>query len=202
LLVSLIKIYILYNQEKNRSLGEARSVLISAITYLHSNTEPLVINEVRNHYISNVLEELMRAEILTERHMSNATLSVFNRYLKLEVRHVFYLLKAIIARMKGDDIFGGRIPEGWTAVLSEDLAKLTRQKLRTNAQAGEILDTLLQMVNVITTSQPVPDCLTPESSLLLAIRQTEGTDWDGIPVELKMENLGHVLLIVESLAKK
>lgn len=144
----------------------------------------------------------MRAEILTERHMSNATLSVFNRYLKLEVRHVFYLLKAIIARMKGDDIFGGRIPEGWTAVLSEDLAKLTRQKLRTNAQAGEILDTLLQMVNVITTSQPVPDCLTPESSLLLAIRQTEGTDWDGIPVELKMENLGHVLLIVESLAKK
>jgi hypothetical protein len=192
----------LYNQEKNRSLGEARSVLISAITYLHSNTEPLVINEVRNHYISDVLEELMRAEILTERHMSNATLSVFNRYLKLEVRHVFYLLKAIIARMKGDDIFGGRIPEGWTAVLSEDLAKLTRQKLRTNAQAGEILDTLLQMVNVITTSQPVPDCLTPESSLLLAIRQTEGTDWDGIPVELKMENLGHVLLIVESLAKK
>lgn len=144
----------------------------------------------------------MRAEILTERHMSNATLSVFNRYLKLEVRHVFYLLKAIIARMKGDDIFGGRIPEGWTAVLSEDLAKLTRQKLRTNAQAGEILDTLLQMVNVITTSQPVPDCLTPESSLLLAIRQTEGTEWDGIPVELKMENLGHVLLIVESLAKK
>ena len=95
----------------------------------------------------------MRAEILTERHMSNATLSVFNRYLKLEVRHVFYLLKAIIARMKGDDIFGGRIPEGWTAVLSEDLAKLTRQKLRTNAQAGEILDTLLQMMNVITTSR-------------------------------------------------
>ena len=34
-----------------------------------------------------------------------------------------------------------------------DLAKLTRQKLRTNAQAGEILDTLLQMVNVITTSR-------------------------------------------------
>ena len=192
----------MYKQEKNRSLGEARSVLISAITHLHSNTEPLVINEVRNYYISDVLKELMRAEILTERHMSNATLSVFNRYLKLEVRHVFYLLKAIIARMKGDDIFGGRIPEGWTAVLSEDLAKLTRQKLRTNAQAGEILDTLLQMVNVITTSQPVPDCLTPESSLLLAIRQTEGTEWDGIPVELKMENLGHVLLIVESLAKK
>ena len=143
----------MYKQEKNRSLGEARSVLISAITHLYSNTEPLVINEVRNHYISDVLKELMRAEILTERHMSNATLSVFNRYLKLEVRHVFYLLKAIIARMKGDDIFGGRIPEGWTAVLSEDLAKLTRQKLRTNAQAGEILDTLLQMMNVITTSR-------------------------------------------------
>jgi hypothetical protein len=141
-----------------------------------------------------VLEELMRAEILTERHMSNATLSVLNRYLRLEVRHVFGLLKAIMSRMKGDDIFGGRIPD--------DLAKSTSQKLRSDAQAGEILDTLLQMVNIVTTSQPVPVWLTPENSLLYAIRQIEGPEWDGIPVELKMENLGHVLLMVESLAKK
>jgi hypothetical protein len=134
--------------------------------------------------------------------MSNATLSVLNRYLRLQVRHVFGLLKAIMARMKGDDIFGGRIPEGWTAVLSEDLAKLTSQKLRADAEAGGILDTLLQMVNIVTTSQPVPVWLTPENSLLYAIRQIEGPEWDGIPVELKMENLGHLLLIAESLAKK
>jgi hypothetical protein len=38
--------------------------------------------------------------------------------------------------------------------------------------------------------------------LLYAIRQIEGPEWDGIPVELKMENLGHLLLIAESLAKK
>jgi hypothetical protein len=144
----------------------------------------------------------MHAQILTERHMSNATLSVLNRYLRLQVRHVFGLLKAIMARMKGDDIFGGRIPEGWTAVLSEDLAKLTSQKLRADAEAGGILDTLLQMVNIVTTSQPVPVWLTPENSLLYAIRQIEGPEWDGIPVELKMENLGHLLLIAESLAKK
>jgi hypothetical protein len=42
----------------------------------------------------------------------------------------------------------------------------------------------------------------PEKSLLYAIRQIEGAEWDGIPVELKMENLGHVLLIAESLGKK
>jgi hypothetical protein len=144
----------------------------------------------------------MHAQILTERHMSNATLSVLNRYLRLQVRHVFGLLKAIMARMKGDDIFGGRIPEGWTAVLSEDLAKLTSQKLRADAEAGGILDTLLQMVNIVTTSQPVPVWLTPENTLLYAIRQIEGPEWDGIPVELKMENLGHLLLIAESLAKK
>ena len=72
-----------------------------------------------------------------------------------------------------------------------------------DAQAGEILDTLLQMVNIVTTSQPVPVWLTPDNSwLLYAIRQIEGPEWDGLPVELKMENLGHVLLMVESLAKK
>jgi hypothetical protein len=44
--------------------------------------------------------------------MSNATLGVLNRHFRLEARHAFALLKAIMARMKGDDIFGGRIPEG------------------------------------------------------------------------------------------
>ena len=37
---------ILKLQEKNRSLAEARSILISVITHLHSNTEPLVISKV------------------------------------------------------------------------------------------------------------------------------------------------------------
>ncbi|KAK4008235.1 hypothetical protein OUZ56_013384 [Daphnia magna] len=30
----------------------------------------------------------------------------------------------------------------------------------------------------------------------------EGSEWDGIPAELKIEHLGHLLLIVESVAKK
>ncbi len=181
-------------------MAEARSVLISAITHLQSSTEPLVISKVRNHLISDVLEELMQAEILTERHMSVATLSILNRHLKLEVCHAFGLLKAIISRMKGDDIFGGRIPEGWRTMLPERLAQTTSQKLRGDAQAGDITDTLLQLANIVASSQPVPDSLKPDKSLLFAIRQTEGPDYDGIPAELKMENLGHVLLIVESLS--
>ncbi len=144
----------------------------------------------------------MQSEILTERHMSNATLGVLNRHLRLEVRHVFGLLKAIMSRMKGDDIFGGRVPEGWTAMIPERLAQLTSQKLRADAQPDGFLETILQMVNIVSASQPVPIDLMPEKSLLYAIRQIEGAEWDGIPVELKMENLGHVLLIAESLAKK
>lgn len=134
--------------------------------------------------------------------MSNATLGVLNRHLRLEVRHVFGLLKAIMSRMKGDDIFGGRIPEGWTTMIPERLAQLTSQKLRADAQPDGFLETLLQMVNIVSASQPVPVDLMPEKSLLYAIRQTEGAEWDGIPVELKMEHLGHVLLIAESIAKK
>jgi hypothetical protein len=134
--------------------------------------------------------------------MSNATLGVLNRHLRLEVRHVFGLLKAIMSRMKGDDIFGGRVPEGWTIMIPERLAQLTSQKLRADAQPDGFLETILQMVNIVSASQPVPIDLMPEKSLLYAIRQIEGAEWDGIPVELKMENLGHVLLIAESLAKK
>ena len=76
------------------------------------------------------MEELKRAGILTERHMSDATLNTFNRHLKLEVCHAFGLLKAIISRMKGDDIFGGRILEDWRTMLPENLAQLTSQQLR------------------------------------------------------------------------
>ena len=177
-------------------------MLISAITFLQSSTEPLVINKVRNNLLSDVLEELMRAEILTERHMSAATSSILNRHLKLEVCHVFGLLKAIISRMKGDDIFGGRIPEGWRTMLPERLAQITKQQLRSDAQTSDIAGTLLQLANIVASSQPVPPSLAPDKSLLYAIRQVEGPEWDGIPAELKMENLGHILLIVESISKK
>ncbi|XP_057375006.1 uncharacterized protein LOC130695963 [Daphnia carinata] len=193
---------ILADLEKNRSLAEARSILISVITHLHSNTEPLVVSKVRKNYISDVLEELVQAEVLTERHISNATVGVLNRHLKLEVRHAFGLLKAIVARMKGDDVFGGRVREGWTTMMSERLAQLTSQKLRADAQPGGILETLLEMVNIISGTQPVPVELTPDKSLLYAIKQIEGPEWDGIPTELRMEHLGHLLLIVESVAKK
>lgn len=189
-------------QEKNRCLAEARSVLISVITHLHSNTEPLVVSKVRKNYISEVLEELVQAEVLTERHISNATVGALNRHLKLEVRHAFGLLKAIVARMKGDDIFGGRVREGWTTMIPERLAQLTRQKLRADTQPGGILESLLQMVNIISGNQTVPVELTPDKSLLYAIRQIEGSEWDGIPAELKMEHLGHLHNIVESVAKK
>ena len=101
---------------------------------------------MRKDYITDVLEELLNAEILTERHMSNATLGVLNRHLRLEVRHVFGLLKAIMSRMKGDDIFGGRIPEGWTTMLPEHLAQVTGQQLRADAQPDGFLETLLQLV--------------------------------------------------------
>ncbi len=183
-------------------MKEARSVLISAITHLHSTTEPLFISKIRNHLISDVMEEMMQAQILTESHMSNATLTTLNRHFKLEVCHAFGLLKAIVSRMKGDDIFSGRIPEGWRTMLTEQLAQLTSQKLRRDAaQGSDIKDTLLLLVNTIASSQPVPEWLEPNKSLLLAIQQTKGDDWEGIPIEVKMENLGHVLLIVESLSK-
>ncbi|KAI9554792.1 hypothetical protein GHT06_020069 [Daphnia sinensis] len=189
---------ILADLEKNRILAEAQSALVSAITHVYANTEPFVIRKVRNHYVSDVLEELTKAEILTERHVSNATLDIFNRHLKLQVCHSFGLLKAITMRMKGDDVFGGRVPEGWTALLPEHLMQLTSQKLRSQP---DIIETLLQIIDIIAVENPVPIWLTPDESLLFALRQIEGPDWNGIPAELKMEHLGHVLLIAESLAK-
>lgn len=175
---------------------------MSAITYLQSTTEPLVISQVRNKNLSDVLEELLRIEILIiERHISYATLNVFNRHMCLEVRHIFGLLKAIMLRMQGDDIFGGRVPNGWGTMIPEELAQQTSHTLRSGTQSGDIRDTLLSILNVISTSQPVPDYLMPDRPLLYPIRQIEGTSWDGIPDGIKMEHLGHVLLIVESLSK-
>ena len=182
-------------------MAEAKSVLISVITHLQINTEPLIIKKMRNNSITDVLEELMRAQILTERHVSSATLDIFNRHLTLQVCHSFTLLKAIISRMRDDDIFGGRVPNGWTTLMPEHLANVTRKKLRSNAQSSSVQETLLQIVNVVASKQSdVPVYLTPDKSLLYAIQQIEGVEFDLIPVELKMEHLGHVLLISESLA--
>jgi len=48
--------------------------------------------------------------------------------------------------------------------------------------------------NNITSIEDVPEWLHPDNSLLFAISLTDGT-----PAELKMEHLGFVLLIAESL---
>ena len=181
-------------------MAEARSVLISAITHLHhSNNEPLIISQIRNRFLSDVLETLLKLNILTESHMSDATKTALNRHLKLEVRHVFGLLKAISFRMKGGDV-DGRVPDGWTTTMSESLAEETRAKLRTESGDG-IVDTLLHLINNVAASEIVPAWLMPGESLLFAIRQIEGPEWNGIPAELKMENIGHVLQIAESLPK-
>jgi hypothetical protein len=130
--------------------------------------------------------------------MSTATKIALNQHLKLEVRQVFGLLKAISFRMKGDDV---RVPEGWTTMLSDSLAQKTRAQLL--AEPGDlIVGTLLLLANNVTDSESVPVSLMPGESLLLAIRYIQGQEWNGIPAELKMENLGHVLRIAESLPKK
>lgn len=144
---------------------------------------------------------MLSSQILTEYHISTATLDAFDRYLRLEVRHVFGLLKVIVSRMQGDDIFGGRILDGWKTKIPEDLTQLMIHKLR--SETCEIIEILSNMANVILTSQVVPPYLSPDQSLLNAIRQVLIIeDWDGIPVELKMEHLGYALLIAESLLKK
>lgn len=152
--------------------------------------------------MSDVLEELRKSEVITERHLSTATLAAFNRHLKLEVRHAFGLLKAVMCRMKGDDIFAGRIPDGWNAMMPEKLVRLTNKTLRENANADGIAETLLQLINIIASQPNVSDDLKPDKSLLYAIRQIEGDEWNGVPDEIKMEHIGHVLLITEAITKK
>ena len=68
---------IITDLEKNRSLAEATYALISAITYLQLNTEPLVIIKARKNLISDVFNDLIRAGILTDPHLSVTTLKFF-----------------------------------------------------------------------------------------------------------------------------
>ena len=101
--------------------------------------------------------------------------------MKLQVRHVFGLLKGIWARMNNDDIFGGRIPPRWGVMLPDPLAQLTLRKMQ--SQGGEILDTLLQLAIIISSPDPVEDSLETDQSLLLAIRKMESAEWEGVPAE-------------------
>lgn len=183
-------------------MAEAKALLISAITHLQTSSEPLIASQVRNKHISDVLKELEESQILTERHMSAETLSVFNRHMKLEVRHSFGLLKAIVLRMKGEDVFGGRIPIGWGTMMPPNLAQLTNKKLRACTRGNGIVETLLMLTNIVSDSQNLPEELRPHSPMLFAIQQIEGVEWDGLPTEVKMENLGHVLLIAEGIKMK
>ncbi|EFX62276.1 hypothetical protein DAPPUDRAFT_270697 [Daphnia pulex] len=98
--------------------------------------------------------------------------------------------------MKGVD---GRVPDGWTTKLSETLAQETRKKLL-GEPGGGILETLLLLVDNVA-SESVQSSLMPDESLLIAIREVEGDEWNGIPAELKMKHLDHVLRIAESLPK-
>jgi hypothetical protein len=148
------------------------------------------------------LEELLHAEILTERHNVERYTRRSQSLSEVGSSAHFCLLKTIMSSMKGDDIFGGCIPKGCTTMMPERLAQLSSQKVRAEAKPGGFLETVLQMVNIVSASQPVPVDLMPEKSLLYAIRQIKGPEWDGVLVELKMENLDHVLLITESFAKK
>ena len=186
---------IIADLEKSRTLAEAKAILLSASQFVQQNTEPLLISKVRNSFVSDIIAELSKAGIITERHMSNDTVSALDSHFKLEVRHLPGLLKTISSRMKGDDIFGGRIPEGWTKMLPEQMAQQTLQLLR--AQSESVVETLLSLVNNINQPDPGPE-LQPQKSLLFAVRQLEGENWDGFGPELRMEHIGHVLLLAES----
>lgn len=179
-------------------MGEAKSLLISVLSHLLSNTEPLVISKVRKTYVTDVLEELVRTGILTEQHVSSLTLDAFNRHIRLQVHQALGLLKSVFRRMKGDDLFGGRIQPGWDVMMPERLIRETTEMMRAHAE-NDIRTTLLDIANVISSSQSVPHELSPDNQLLKAVRIYEGEGWQGIPADLTLANLGHALLIAEGL---
>ena len=186
---------ILDDLDEARALSEARLALISVIQHVQQDTEPLRIGSVREKLICDVVSELSEMKvIIKEYHVSSATLDMFNKYVKLEVRHAFGLLKRISARMQG-------IPSGWDAMLSDDVAEETRRQLGRLSRDDGVVETLLQLVNIINTAEAggVPAGLMPEENLFNCMRQTLGGDWNGIPNQLQMKHLGHVLSIAESI---
>jgi hypothetical protein len=173
---SEIQVKIIEDLEGTRSLGEAQTILLSVARSVQQNAEPLLISRKQSKFISSVIEKLRETGIVTERHLSNETLSILERHMKLEVRHLPELLKSIGRRMRGD-LFGGRIPVGWDSILPEDLAQSTLEQLR--ASNENILDMLTQLINSINTPEPAT-YLKPQESLLTAIRFIEGDDWNHI----------------------
>lgn len=189
---------IIVELEDNQRLAEAKDVLVSTIIHVLSNTEPLFISKMRQSFISDILEDMEGAGILTQQHLSATTMTILKKHIQLEVRHAFGLLKGIISRMRGDDIFRGRIPAGWDTMLDDRTAQDTTERLR--SQGTDIRDSLLQMANIISSSEEIPEWLSPDKSLLTAIRQIELDDnWNGIQPELKIKHLGHVLILAENL---
>jgi hypothetical protein len=76
----------------------------------------------------------------------------------------------------------------------ETLVQETRKKLLAEPGGG-ILETLLLLVDNVASES------VQSESLKIAIREVEGVEWNGIPAELKMKHLDHVLRIAESLPK-
>jgi len=86
----------------------------------------------------------------------------------------------------------GQIPTGWDTLQDNSTERITREKLR--SLDSDVIESLVGQANNITSIEDVPEWLHPDNSLLFAISLTDGT-----PAELKMEHLGFVLLIAESL---
>lgn len=185
--------------ETNRSLKEAKSVLLSVIQFVKQNTEPLLINEVLDRPISNIISDLKNIGIITERHVSNTTIDILNDHFKVKVCHSIALLKYIMERMGGRDPLRGLIPKHYDVTLTEKMAVTIKQQLR-SIFPHSIVETLRHLAQVVSNNEAsnLPLCMLPEASLLEAVRQVD-SEVDSISSTLTLRHLGHVLLIAESI---
>lgn len=55
-----VKERIIINLEKNRCLTEVKAALVSTISYLQTNTEPLLISNMRENFNSDILVSMER----------------------------------------------------------------------------------------------------------------------------------------------
>jgi hypothetical protein len=108
---------------------------------------------------------------------------------------------ALSDRHRTHSLFDWRIQTGYCyheLLLNINCNRPTREL---NVNANNLLETLLLLVDNVA-SESVHASLMPDESLLISIRAVEGDDeWNGIPAELKMKHLDHVLRIAESLPK-
>ena len=71
-------------------------------------------------------------------------------------------------------------------MLPERLAQIKKQKLRGDVHTSDIAGTLLQLANIVASSQLVPPSLAPNKSLLYAVRQIllfAGMGWVTSPAQ-------------------